>query len=449
GGVEEPRHHRPRVFDTSMAFLAGDRVWRDPVGSTPSPRERVPASVLVMSLGVTALTTWALTSTRLATGTRSVVADRDSELVIVALGGTAAALALAIHPLGLALGRAPRPTRFWWSVGWRSVAYLALTGSLAAAIPDQRFLGAIPLGIVTGTDAVLTIWVLGLRPRPVRWSIRALTSGVHFGAIGALIGTTVFDPDGVPVATAASVYGAMWALIGVTGATVVVSDRLSDIADARFDEERRDLRTKEREMRVHWMHDDVLTEVKLAKLRVESSSDASAALREFDELDHRLRLRQLDESLRGGDVPLYEILQPHLRRVQSAGVRIERVPSLDQSSMRVDEETGRTIHRAVGNLVSNAITAGATTLSVSLLEHLDPHRVEISVTDDAGGFSLDDVEPGRGLWLLRRDLGDDAVEVVPVPDGSIVSVHVRLGPPADHRTQGAADDRRPRGDVLR
>ncbi|MGA1076615.1 MAG: ATP-binding protein, partial [Ilumatobacteraceae bacterium] len=222
-----------------------------------------------------------------------------------------------------------------------------------------------------------------------------------------------------------------------------------DIADARFDEERRDLRTKEREMRVHWMHDDVLTEVKLAKLRVESSSDASAALREFDELDHRLRLRQLDESLRGGDVPLYEILQPHLRRVQSAGVRIERVPSLDQSSMRVDEETGRTIHRAVGNLVSNAITAGATTLSVSLLEHLDPHRVEISVTDDAGGFSLDDVEPGRGLWLLRRDLGDDAVEVVPVPDGSIVSVHVRLGPPADHRTQGAADDRRPRGDVLR
>jgi hypothetical protein len=426
------------VFDTSMALLAGDRVWRDPGGSTPSTRERVAASVLVIFLAVTALTMWVVTSERIGAPSPSMSATRRHELLLVAVAGTSAAGALAVHPLTVALGHRLRPWSFWWCLGWRITAYLVMTISFAAVLTRQRFLGAVPIGIVIGTDAAMTIWVLDLRPRPMRWALRALTSGVHFGAIGALLAMSVLDPDGVSIRTAASVYGTMWALLGVAGVTVVLADRLAVIAATQVDLERDEMRTRERELRVHWLHDDVLSEVKLARLRLESSSDTTSALREFDELDHRLRLRQLEESLRGGSVPLYEILQPHLRRVQTAGVTIERVPSLDQTSRRFDESAGRTVHRVLANLVSNSIAAGASTLSLVIVERCDPAILDIAVIDDAGGFSVDDIKPGRGLWLLQRDLGADAVRIERCPGGSVVSVAVPIEATGTDRRPGHA-----------
>lgn len=424
---------RPQALDTWMALLAGDRVWYEDEGVEPSTRERAASAFMVTAIALTILVQWIVLATRVdvfALGTPA----HDRELEKLATAGSAAAVLLAIRPLRLALGHRPPPANFWWSLCWRTAAYLTMIAATAALFPRFRVLGAVPLGLVGGADAILTMWTLGLSPRPLQWLKRLLLSAVHFGALGALIGTVVFDRDGPSPRTALGIYLAMWAGLAVAGIAVLSINRLSALVDEARDADREEIRSRERELRVHWLHDDVLSEVKLAALRLETESDLVGAQRELQELDHRLRMRQLEESIRGGRPHLYEIIQPHLRRAQTLGVRVTGVPALDRTDRRVDEATGQLVHRVVSNLMSNAINAGARQLQLALEESLDGSSITIAVTDDAGGFSLADVPPGRGLALLFRDFGDDAVRRIDAPGGSTVSVRVPLAPPAARPT---------------
>ena len=67
-----------------------------------------------------------------------------------------------------------------------------------------------------------------------------------------------------------------------------------------------------------------------------------------------------------GTPRIYEILQPHLRRAQNLGIRLDRVPTHEVTRLEVDEQCGRLLNRAVSLLTSNAINAGATRLSIDL-----------------------------------------------------------------------------------
>jgi signal transduction histidine kinase len=429
---------RPHVFDTWMALLAGDRVWHDQSDGPPSPRERASATAMVFALVLTVLVQWVALASRVDVLALSELTARERDLGLLTLGGVVAAGALAVRPLQLVIGSRRQAAGFWWSLYWRGLAYLTMIAVTAAVLPRLRFLGAVPLGLVAGHDALLTMWALGLTPSPTTWLKRLVFSGVHFGALGALIGTMVFDPDGPSTRTTLGVYAAMWTGVAVAAFTVLAANRLIALSDAQREDDLQQLRARERALRVHWLHDDVLSEVKLATLRIEGGGDVAAAKRELHELEHRLRVRQLEEMLRGGRARVYEIIQPHLRRAQSLGVRLDRVPALERTSLKVDEATGELLHRAVSNLMSNAIDAGATRLSLAI-ETADPSALEISVTDDAGGFSLDEIAPGGGLARLIRDLGPGAVRRDDVPGGSVVTIRIPLPPIAPPQTTPPID----------
>src|SRR5690606_17027156 len=125
--------------------------------------------------------------------------------------------------------------------------------------------------------------------------------------------------------------------------------------------------------------------------------------RELLDLDHRLRLRQLDEMIRDGTPPVYEVLQPHLRRLQSLGVELGTVPTHEVTGITLNEPEANLLNRVLSLLTSNAVNAGASTVSVGIWAPAG--ALEIDVTDDAGGFDLDNVPRGRGLHRLMTDLG--------------------------------------------
>ena len=95
--------------------------------------------------------------------------------------------------------------------------------------------------------------------------------------------------------------------------------------------------------------------------------------------------------------------EPALRRAALAGVQRDGIPPADGLAGVVDPPAAELTTRALAVLLNNAIEAGATLLSIDLRWH--PDTLTVAVTDDAGGFDLDDAPPGRGLDRLRDALG--------------------------------------------
>ena len=147
-----------------------------------------------------------------------------------------------------------------------------------------------------------------------------------------------------------------------------------------------------------------------------------------------------------GTPSVYEILQPRLRRAQNLGIRLDRVPTREVTRLEVDEQSGQLLNRAVSLLTSNAINAGATRLAINVQVIDGGTRLQLSVTDDAGGFDLAAVPDGRGLSTLIAQLGAAAVQRHDAPGGSmmVVCVPLELTDPALHTdvVAGTDDDRR-------
>src|SRR5690606_38528077 len=124
-------------------------------------------------------------------------------------------------------------------------------------------------------------------------------------------------------------------------ASLVVFTLLQSLAlhfEDEYEAHRIDVAARERSHRAHWLHDDVLSEVRLASLRITNGSASPEQVqRELLDLDHRLRLRQLDEMIRDGTPPVYEVLQPHLRRLQSLGVELGSVPTHEVTGITQNE----------------------------------------------------------------------------------------------------------------
>jgi hypothetical protein len=240
--------------------------------------------------------------------------------------------------------------------------------------------------------------------------------------VGLLAGVVVAGLAG-ELAVGLTSYVVILACVLLGCGTAATVDGLRERQDEQDDRLVRSTRSAEHRQGAHWLHDDVSAHLGLAKLRLrQETTTPEDVARALDDLDHEIRLRQLEELFESGTVRLAEVLQPYVRRAQNEGVTIERVPSFDDASLIVDVEVGRLFGRAAAILTSNALNAGATTLSYVV--RYDDDEIVLSVEDDAGGFELADAPAGRGLWALQRDLGEGSLAVEQISAGSAVTVRI-------------------------
>lgn len=186
-----------------------------------------------------------------------------------------------------------------------------------------------------------------------------------------------------------------------------------------------------------WLHDDVLPELGLLRMRlVTGALTLDEALDEFDDLEHRLRVRQLEAELAAGGIPLATVLQPYIRMAQRAGLAITAVPSHDEARIIVSGSTGYEVKRFLAVAVPNAILAGAQQIGFHFhdgerpatengqrsrghsADH-SPGAFRLTVSDDAGGIDLSDpTHFGRGRANLANELGPDRLVTSVDGDGT-------------------------------
>lgn len=411
-----------RILDPWLALLAGERVWSDGE-EPPEAKRRVAGGLEIVGLAFVVSLLWVVVVRRSST-------PRETAQVLwPAIVATGAAAALAVRPTQIMLGKVTRPAAFLPRLLWRGVCFLALAVAVAAQMPGWPVVAAWAIGIVVGADVILSTWVLGIDANPMRWWRHFLLSPLHFGVIGAL----------VAVALAPTYRPQLWSLVGPYLAmhlglvaamlTCRALISMSELLELELDAARSSAAVQERRHRAHWLHDDVLAEIRLTTLRVQSGVRSPVkVVSDLEELDHRLRMRQLDELYEGGAARLADVLQPHVRRAQTLGIHFTAMPTLDAAGQRVDQATGRLFGRAVSVLLSNAINAGARTVALGI--DADEHVIQLRVADDAGGFDLDTVPPGHGLDQLAHGLGRDRLRRIGLPGGSLMIAEITIGEPA-------------------
>lgn len=406
---------QPEPAAVGLALVAGELVWAD-VDEAPSGLERLTAMVELAALTAIVSILWVMSSAR--------SPSPSGVGVAVPLTGTVAALMLASRPVRMLTGR-HRAAGLWPSVAWRVVTAITLMTCLVVNAPAWGAASVWPLGIAFGAEAALCAWRLGLPVEPARWFRSFLMSPVHVGAAAAMAAAVIRLgwPDGLDVA--ATYYVLLHVLVAVSCLTAGTLDRVNEqqrVADEAAAER---LSATEHRRRAHWLHDDVSSQIRIASLRVQNDGvTPSDVVGVLDELDHNLRLRQLDELLDSGTARLAEIIQPHVRNAQAHGVEITTVPTFDDASLLVGTITGRLVARATSIFTSNAINAGTTEIGYEL-EH-DADSVTVRVSDNAGGFELGSAPAGRALWDLTHQLGRGSVTSTPTARGTTMTAIVRI-----------------------
>lgn len=437
--IDEAEATRSAPPDLWMALVAGHSVWADGAHD-PGPRERVASAWALGASSACAGLAWSGLRLQTRLWPWQVRTHDDAIVVVASTAVITVALLLGAYNARIALGRPILPAPFWPSFLWRGACFAVLVVGLAVCYPTGQTGAGIGFGLLAGADLVLSLWALGTAPQVSALVRQFLLSPVHLGAVGATVAVALSD-FGPGVGTLVALYGAVVAAFAAAMIAMKVLESLALHFEAQYELHRMDVAARERAHRAHWLHDDVLSEVRLASLRITNGSASPEQINaELLDLDHRLRLRQLDEMIRDSTPPIYEVLQPHLRRAQSLGIRLDRVPTHEVTGELVSEQEACLLNRILSLLTSNAINAGATVLSIDL--RLPPGALEVSVTDDSGGFDLAEIPAGRGLHRLMTDLGRDAIRRVDAPGGSTVTArmprggsdpHDDGGLPADHR----------------
>jgi signal transduction histidine kinase len=377
---------------TWLALTAGAAPW-----STAEQRSR-PAHQIVCALIVLSWVVVVLTMV--------VVASRSPAVPwpTAAIGALAVGL-LAFDPLLRLLGRPPASRSASLNFIVRALGLLVVSLALLAMLHGWQRLGVVMVGSAIGADGALTADDLGVRADVQRWWREFLFSAFHFGVLGGLIGVLVLGSSANARFALASFVCLHLTMLIALFTTWVISlllqrDHLAreqTVADVKEDERRR---------RAHWLHDDICAQIRLISLRLQTDVlSRSEIIRQLDQLDHSLRLRQLDELFGAGAVRVAEVLQPYIRYAQNLGAQIDSVPAFEQAALVLDESDARRLSRAVSVLTSNALNAGASHLTIELSS--GPDELQLTVTDNGPGFTEADVQPGRGLWTLRDELGPD------------------------------------------
>lgn len=311
------------------------------------------------------------------------------------------------------------------------IVTIRLVASLGVLAIVVRVFGTVPalivagFGLTGGIEAAVTLRVLGADIPPRQLLRRSATSTLHLGVVTGLVGIALLGRSGDGPAIALQVATAFYALAASAMISFIATRSL--LADHhRQDADRVDAaRIDAHRDNAHWLHDDVCSELRYLRLHVETDGlDRPELLARLDQLDHRLRLRQLDEVLYMGTATLSEIIQPYIRAAQNNGVALLEVPSYETAGMVISAAAGRQVQRAVAVLVANAIQAGASSLRLRTI--VDDGRVVVEVEDDAGGFRPDATVAGRGLDSLRRDLGASGLVLEPTPQGTVARSTISL-----------------------
>ncbi len=409
------REYHDWSADRWLALLAGHTTWNDP-DRRPNITVRSTAGVELFAL-ITSLTVMLC----FAGATRD---DGASEL----LRGTP--LLLVITSLVCAVG--PTLTLFGCSAHTRPlVANLVLRAGLGLLMvigifgtaPGWASLLSWPIGIVVGADASLTAYAIGWRPSPWQWWWSVISSPLHLGIVGGLVGIALARADVHLSDAVLPVYATAHVWVAIACLAAHGTSRMIDAERALNEAVRLEAVRNEHRRSAHWLHDDICAQLRLVTLKMQrGTTEATEVVGMLDELDFSLRLRQLDELLQSGSVRLAEVLQPFVRNAQNHGTTVERVPSYEIASAVVDRDTGSMVRHAASVLTSNALNAGATRLSFEM--SVDDDVIQVAVVDDAGGFEADAVTAGRGLWSLEHELGRASVTIERVDDGSRVNVRI-------------------------
>jgi hypothetical protein len=397
------------------AFAAGPDAWLD--ANHPAPELDGVARVLERVALLIAVTWPAVT---VAAG--GIPWDRRTVVLLAALALAVAGLVVVVPSAAVRRASRGRP-RLYLRLRLPLVAVTVVAWSGLSV--DAALLGLWPLGVAAGCDLCRTGWALGVAVHPGRWLARLVVSPVHLGVAATLVAFAVSGGPGVA--------GRLLWLYCTLAAIALTATVTARVLDDRHQEavRRRTARDeavvlREHRSRGHWLHDDVCADLRLLRMRLESGAfERDRVLTELDELDHRLRLRQLDELVGSGEVRLAEVVQPFLRRAQQLRVVIVESPSVEDAGMVVDAPTARAVQHAVSVLVANALQAGSPTLAVRLSSSAG--EIGIEVEDEAGGFDLERMPPGRALDGLRHDLGPGGLTCTRTTRGSVVRAVVSTG----------------------
>jgi len=409
-------HDRAAEADVAVALLAGPGHWFGEGQAVTTPMLAVGwAQVLsLVGLGTVISCVW-LTVTN---------PPEPGVGLWVAL--TWAGVVVLVGPLLIGLtSRVHRRLSLPVSLLLRVVGIVLLVGMSTPLMSGWPILLWWPASVFLGTDVSLTMRALGRASDGMVPLWRVLLSPLHVSVlvVVALAALLTDEPSIDSLALVVAVTEAF-----VIAAYVLVYPCLHLMS--RYDRELQAFRNAALQVehvdRANWIHDDVLGELRLARVRVERGETSPEALvAELDGIEHRLRLKQVDEVIRTGNASIAEIVQPFLRMARSHGVELTEVPSYETGALRVGESTGKLLKRAFAVPVTNAILAGARSLSLAVRR--DGDVVVVEVGDDAGGFELTDEHQGRGLDSLQSELGEGSVMVESTADGTTVTCRVGLG----------------------
>jgi signal transduction histidine kinase len=401
--------------DRWLALLAGANTWDDPE-RRPNITVRSSGGAQVLALGASLAVLLCFAA----------VEDGDGIAALrraapIALAATTAVC--AIGPTLTFLGHTRRTRPLGVNFAFRSLVGLAMVGGIFGSAPGWAAL----LSTGLGADTSLTAYAIGWQPSPRQLWWALVSSPMHLGVVGGLVGTALAVPDIDVGDTLLPVYLTVHLWVAVACLTAWAISRMIRAEEARSELIRIETARSEHRRSAHWLHDDVCAQLRLVTLRLHRGAvPTDEVVGMLDELDFALRLRQLDELLQSGTARLAEVLQPFVRNAQNHGVTVERVPSYETASAVVDREAGQMLRHAASVLTSNALNAGATRLSFDVA--VDAEQVHLALVDDAGGFDHDDLTAGRGLWSLLHELGPGNLTIARVDGGSRVTAHVDRHP---------------------
>lgn len=403
--------------DLRVALLTGAAGWRDRDSQYTTAELAV---VAVLGSCVAAVVTVLLVSAGLPADNAAVAGA--VRWVVASVGSLTLILAVApsfAWPLGW---RPRRAGPAWGFAALRVGAVMLVVGCWTALLGPVALAPIWVLGGVVGCEYTLTAWVLGVHTGGRAWWWGFQRSGVHLGIWAVSLSVAAAYPDEwthllrVPLS---------FQVIAVAAAVTCYSlERLRQVVEYRGTAQVSAALTEMHYRLAQWLHDEVATSLRLLRLGLRAGTVTPQQMSaELEQLDHRLRLRQLEEMLASGAVQLAQVLQPYVRLAQTHGVEVVAVPRFDETSQVLDPPAGRLVQRALNVLVPNAIAAGTKQLAFRV-GSVEPSGLAVELEDDAGGFDLAAVPAGRGLDILRRELGDGNLRCDRTDRGSILRVVV-------------------------
>lgn len=307
----------------------------------------------------------------------------------------------------------------------RTMAALAILAMTVKAYGSVQPLVLGGFGVAAGSHATVTLRAIGAE---FRWSEvlrRFMLSTVHAGVLSGAVVLAFSPPTRSLRADTIDLALALYALVATATLTMAVLSVLLNRIDAGSAGQIEAIRSSIHRDQAHWLHDDVCSELGHLRLRLQNGLIGPDALqRSLDELDHRLRLRQIEGVLESGPARLGEVIQPFIRVAQSHGVGLRDVPTYETGAMLLPPRSGRQVQRAMAVLTANAIQAGARELAIR--SAVEEGQLVIEVEDDAGGFEYTRPIPGRGLDGLAHDLGPGGLEIIRTERGTLARVRVEI-----------------------